>query len=276
MNFTLRVFSSIACTLITPGVWAQSQQPQETNPGAQTAPAEPTHKTAPPEKTPELSARRLWFGGVVSYSPLTSMHGGTQEPSSTTTLQANSGSRPIGVGFTFHAALFGKFSLDVNAIHRRADYNLSTAVVGATTTTSTTKTTVTNITYERSDMTYWDLPLLLEFQPEHRWYYEGGTALRYLSDIQSWRFQRSSSAVTTISSGSVSTTNTDTCCNETPASATKNVVGLVAEAGVHFREAFGLKVTPEVRYTRWLSNNIASGPAQSARNQIEILLGIAF
>jgi hypothetical protein len=278
VNLTLSAFSILTCTLIASGSWAQTQQVPETNSGAQSAPAEQTSKSPPPDhKASEPRSHRFWFGGLVSYSPLNSMRGGTAAPSSTTTLQASSGSRPVGEGFTFHAGLIKKFSLGVNFIHRRAGYDLSTSVVGATTTTSTTKTTVTNITYERSNMTYWDMPILLEFQPERRWYYEGGMTIRHLADIQSWRFQRSSSAATTISSGSVTTTNTDTCCNETPATPAKtNVVGLVAGAGLHLREAFGLKVTPEIRYTRWLANNIGSGPAQSAKNQIEILFGIAF
>jgi hypothetical protein len=224
----------------------------------------------------EASSRRFWFGGIASYTPLKEINGGTSAPAPSTTLEGNAGSHPLGEGVTFHAGLFKNFSLDLDLVHRRAGYNFSEAIVGGTTTGAGTTTTITNITYEITNATFWDVPLLLEYKTRHRWYYEGGGALRHVSDLRSWRFQRASSAVTTTSSGAVTTTNTDTCCNESPAAARHNIEGVVVGSGVHFRDAFGIKVTPEIRYTRWLGNTFAEGPVRSNRNQIEILFGIAF
>jgi hypothetical protein len=56
----------------------------------------------------------------------------------------------------------------------------------------------------------------------------------------------------------------------------KNIAGLVFSAGVEFGGA--VRIAPEVRYTRWLMNNIISGyPGLATEaNQAEILLLIAF
>lgn len=172
--------------------------------------------------------------------------------------------------------LLKNFSLDLDLIHRRVGYNFSDAIAGPTVAGAGTTTVVTNITYEITNATFWDVPLLIEYKTHHRWYYEGGGALRHVGDLRSWRFQRSSSAVTTTSSGAVTTTNTDTCCNETAAAAQHNIEGVVIGSGVHFKDAFGLKVTPEIRYTRWLENTFTEGPVRSNRNQVEVLFGIAF
>jgi hypothetical protein len=229
-----------------------------------------------PSNSQSESSRRFWFGGIAAYTPLKEINGGTSAPAPSTTLAGNAGSHPLGEGVTFHAGLFKKFSLDLDLIHRRAGYNFSDAIVGGTTAGAGTTTTITNITYEITNTTLWDVPLLIEYKTRHRWYYEGGGALRHVSDLRSWRFQRASSAVTTTSSGAVTTTNTDTCCNESAAAARHNIEGVVAGVGTHFRDAFGLKVTPEIRYTRWLENTFTEGPVRSNRNQVEVLFGIAF
>ena len=279
------------------GLFAQSGAPPETAPTAQTGSADQTPAPAAPAATParkssskqtssssspssnsqpEASSRRFWFGGIASYTPLKEINGGSTAPAPSTTLAGNSGSKPLGEGVTFHMGLLKNFSLDLDLIHRRAGYNFNDAIVGGTTKGAGTSTTITNITYEITNATYWDVPLLLEYKRRQRWYYEGGGALRHVGDLRSWRFQRASSAVTTTSSSAVTTTNTDTCCNESPAAARKNIEGVVAGAGIHFVDAFGIKVTPEVRYTRWLGNTFAEGPIRSNRNQIEVLFGIAF
>jgi hypothetical protein len=56
----------------------------------------------------------------------------------------------------------------------------------------------------------------------------------------------------------------------------KNIAGLVFSAGVEFGGT--VRIAPEVRYTRWLMNNVISGYAGLATeaNQAEILLSIAF
>jgi hypothetical protein len=282
------------------GLFAQSSPPPETAPTGQAgstdqnpappAPAETPAKKSSSKQTsssssssspssnshPEASSRRFWFGGIASYTAFKEINGGTTAPAPSTTLAGNSGSKPLGEGIAFHAGLLKSFSLDLDLIHRRAGYNFSDAIVGGTTAGAGTSTTITNITYEITNATYWDVPLLLEYKQRRRWYYEGGGALRHVSDLRSWRFQRASSAVTTTSSGAVTTTNTDTCCNESAAAARHNIEGVVVGAGIHFVDAFGIKVTPEFRYTRWLGNTFAEGPVRSNRNQIEVLFGIAF
>jgi hypothetical protein len=56
----------------------------------------------------------------------------------------------------------------------------------------------------------------------------------------------------------------------------KNIGGIVVSAGVKFGGA--IRVAPELRYTRWLSNNIIGGlPNLSTQvNQVEVLVSITF
>jgi Outer membrane protein beta-barrel domain len=57
-----------------------------------------------------------------------------------------------------------------------------------------------------------------------------------------------------------------------------NTVGFVLGAGLRFK-AGALKISPEIRYTRWGTENIAQGFQQflhSNKNQAQILLGLTF
>lgn len=54
-------------------------------------------------------------------------------------------------------------------------------------------------------------------------------------------------------------------------SETDNLFGWTGSAGVRFRAPMGLKITPEVRYTRWTAKRWL--PSQ---NQVDLFLGIGF
>jgi hypothetical protein len=52
--------------------------------------------------------------------------------------------------------------------------------------------------------------------------------------------------------------------------------GVVAVAGFRVKDDFGIKVTPEVRYTRWLSSLFDGWPAQQRRNELQVVIGLTF
>jgi hypothetical protein len=56
----------------------------------------------------------------------------------------------------------------------------------------------------------------------------------------------------------------------------KNIGGIVVSAGIAFGGA--VRVAPELRYTRWLNNNIidAEPNLSTQANQVEVLVSLTF
>jgi len=52
--------------------------------------------------------------------------------------------------------------------------------------------------------------------------------------------------------------------------------GVVAAAGFRVKDEFGIKITPEVRYIRWLSDLFTAWPAEQRRNEIQVMIGLTF
>jgi hypothetical protein len=77
-------------------------------------------------------------------------------------------------------------------------------------------------------------------------------------------------------------TTTDTTLNGTTTTARtalsaskKNLLGVVVGAGFQFIDDFGIRVTPEIRYTRWAGRTFASDSVQSPTNQFEVGISIS-
>jgi hypothetical protein len=93
---------------------------------------------------------------------------------------------------------------------------------------------------------------------------EGGAAIRRVSRV-------STATDTTINDGTLS------CCDNTPAPvARRQVRGLVAGAGLQFIDPVGVRVVPEVRYTRWTGTPFDSPSLSIQRNQIEAVISLTF
>ena len=100
--------------------------------------------------------------------------------------------------------------------------------------------------------------------PGTRWFAEGGGAWRKVDQI------RSSSSFTDASS-------VLTCCTTTPTSpAHSSVFGIVAGAGVQLTDAFGIKVVPEVRYTRWMSPVFSAFTTNTQQNEVAAGFSLTF
>jgi hypothetical protein len=117
---------------------------------------------------------------------------------------------------------------------------------------------------ERTRARIFDFPVLVRYAgPKFRWsryaFYEVGGTLRYLSSLD------------------VHQTAVDIngyfCC--APASLNRfkrETAGITVGTGVVFKDDFGIKSAPEVRYTRYLNSAIAGPTVGTMRNQLEIAL----
>ena len=94
-----------------------------------------------------------------------------------------------------------------------------------------------------------------------RMYVLGGAVARAVTNVR------------TTTDTTISGTTTTSQAHAQPSK--RNVFGAVAGIGWRFVDDFNIKVTPEIRYTRWLGGTFASDSTQSPRDQLEIGIGFA-
>ncbi len=217
--------------------------------------------------------RRFTIGGAVSFQGLTFMEKGSTETTLSTSTTFKSTSENLGNRFGFGPILefdFAKrWGIASGLGFRTGDYRLTNDTTVSTTVSSVTTTKVTTVK-ERTSFHSWEVPLLVRrFSKEHdeagfRWFYQAGLASRRITHIRTER----------------STTTPDSkvaCCDESPAAPHHGTaLGVVAGAGLRSRDQFGIRVTPEIRYTRWMQRNWDELTARSKRDQVELVLGFTF
>jgi hypothetical protein len=97
---------------------------------------------------------------------------------------------------------------------------------------------------------------------KHRWFVQTGPSLRYVSRIRT------------------KNTYVDAKGNQTYdgvlPSYKKAIVGATAGIGGVLIDPVGVRITPEVRYTRWLGATFDAPPTRSRRDQVEFLITIGF
>ena len=166
----------------------------------------------------------------------------------------------IAFGPSLEVRLFRGFSLCGEFLYHRLNYTK--------TSTATVDGNVTTIT-EQTRATLWDAPMMIRWRGlaetgflSHL-YFAGGGAIRNASHIGT----------------SNQTTNPDgsTSSNNIPAVASaRNLPGAVAGVGMRFVDDFGIKLTPELRYTRWLGATFNSDSTRSRRDELAIGIALTF
>ena len=179
--------------------------------------------------------------------------------------------RLFGGGIVWQTTLTPRLALSGGMLFRRLDFT-TTAItyegVDDTDTTDDERTATLKQTTTRARLL--DIPLVLRrYSKDHsrrgrRYFYEGGMAMRLAHGVRSF-------GVSTDQAG------TETCCDEaTQTPAHRVLPGFVAGAGIQFIDEFGIRIVPEVRYTRWLWRTFDSGPARSGMDQLEFGLSLTF
>lgn len=166
----------------------------------------------------------------------------------------------IAFGPSLEVRLFRGFSLCGEFLYHRLNYTkTSTATVDGNATTIT----------EQTRATLWDAPMMIRWRGlaetgflSHL-YFAGGGAIRSVAHIDT----------------SNQTTNPDgsTSSNNIPAvPSARNLPGAVGAVGMRFVDDFGVKLTPELRYTRWLGATFNSDSTRSRRDEIVIGIALTF
>ncbi len=236
-----------------------------------------TSSSAPAVEKPVHYVRRFSAGptlsvfGLPTIKPRTTGYSSGTNPSTTYIWDTKAATPRVGYGATVQFAISGHLAVAGSVLLHKLGYIMTNTVTTTTTSTSTGATTVaTTSTREDTRSRIMDIPVVMRFytkdrhRPGPRAFLEGGAALRKVSQIRS----------------STSTTDVDgntTCCNTTPAvPANRNVRGLVAGFGVQVIDPVGIRLVPEVRYTRWTNATFNSFSTLTQRNQIEVLFSLTF
>jgi hypothetical protein len=288
----MRIPPAIRCALVTAALACLSSLPAQTASSAPAAqPPKPSDaqavKTAPAAKpSPAAPApslvdsgayiRRVIVGGTLSFLPLSLMQGGKKSevygtPPVSIESQADRKSKYFGAGLRLQAFVTERWAVDVGFIWRRSGYRLTTKVhdtIDNPNTTEDERKLLKTIT-EETRAHYYDVPLMIRrynksrYEAGWRYFYEAGPTLRTVGHIRTAVQEETD---TTIS-----------CCEETPAvPSKKNLLGATAGAGLILRDDFGIKIIPEVRYTRWFGGAFNTRAATSRRDQVDISISFQF
>lgn len=263
---------------------SQQSTPQQgaAQPDAQQPPATPPPSSGTSSSSsssaPAAPSERRFSGGligsVLGLSPIPGRN--TTDDNSTeimTQYQTTNASERIGYGLTVQARVINHFYLNLSGLLRRMGYQETTTVsttVTAVLNGSTYPSTTTTSTHEDTRARLIDIPFLVRYygtpKRSHspRWFLEAGGTWRLANDIRT-------SVDSTDADGNV------TCCTTTPAVPKhRSAVGETVGAGIQFIDEFGIKVTPEFRYTRWVEPIFENLSTTGRLNQIEADISITF
>jgi hypothetical protein len=201
---------------------------------------------------------RVWAGISGSYLPFQTIQ--TKSTTNSTTgeqVTSTSANGQAGAGVTLNARLFRGYWLSLGAIYRFAGYDTNDAVNS-------------NSTYiERMRARLIDFPMMIRYTgPHFRWskysFYEAGGALRYATHVQ-------------LTQAATDSTGAYFCCAPPSTTGIRRMTeGVVVGTGVSGKDDFGIIVSPEVRYTRWMGNTFSSPTVATMRNQLEVTVSFGF
>ncbi len=214
-------------------------------------------------KASETPIPRIWIGLTGSYTPLRLMSANTtgfQNPTTLETINATRSQGQVGGGLTVNARILRNYWLSVGAIYRFTGYDWmygSNDVYG-------------DGYVERSRIRLIDIPAMIRYtgrkwNPSKYTFYEIGATYR---DV----FSRTTTT---------NWANTTTASFVGPALSSgtnyrRTTIGAVAGAGLIAKDDFGIIVSPEVRYTRWMGETLSNSVLTTQRNQLEITVSFGF
>jgi hypothetical protein len=280
---------SIPCFFCRRRTVAANTSDTSSSPASTENPAAPAPNEAPASSSTSQSnntssstdqrtyVRRFSGGVTLSVMGLSLVPGHTNTVTNSSTVntmyQTTGASSRIGYGVLGQVMLTDHFGVAIEGILRRLGYQMTTTVTTtAPTVVSGVVTTVTTSTilHEDTRANLIDIPVLVRYyahsrhEPGAHWFFEGGGAWRKPEGI------RSSTDFTNASS-------VLSCCTNTPTSpAHPNSYGIVAGIGVQVTDAFGVRVVPEVRYTRWIDPIFNAFTTTTQRNEVSAGFSLTF
>lgn len=172
-------------------------------------------------------------------------------------IRFNTGTNRYIVGPTIELRLPFGFGIEVDALYRRLHYDAAAFAIDV-------------VTQARTTADAWEFPILAKYRlPTKivRPYIDGGVAFDTLAGLKQ-----------TITQTVIPTRISNVTANSSPPELKNTTTaGVVVGFGVELH-ALIVRISPEIRYTRWSSQHFLSpsGLLESNQNQAEVLLGITF
>lgn len=245
-------------------------------PGAFLYAQDPKPPAAPQMLKPETYVRRFSAGATLSVLVLETVKNDsatviTSSPAFDGLYSTKNASKRIGYGLTAQAALTERFAVSASLLLRSMGYKKNSDIYSGVDNPSTPQDERTHTVHnEDTRAKFRDIPVTIRYYTKDRHmsgprgFVEGGAALRWVTHIRS-------SIDTTVNSGTLQ------CCNTTPVKPdSRTVRGLVAGAGFQLIDGVGIRVVPEVRYTRWMGDTFNTPSTRVQRNQLEGIVSLTF
>jgi hypothetical protein len=179
----------------------------------------------------------------------------------------------IGYGLTFQAGVTNHFAIAAGIYLRKIGYQFTTSI---NTTTNVVEggtvvpTVTTTSTHDDTRGRLLDVPVMVRYfgkrrhVPGPRWFAEAGASWRDATNFRT-------------SEDSTDATGVVTCCTSVPtAPAHRSAIGYVVGAGLQFIDPFGIRVVPEIRYTRWQQEIFNTFSTHTQQNQLEATFTLSF
>ncbi len=228
--------------------------------------------TSTPAKQ-ERFLKRFSVGGRISVMGFDLLDGGEKTLTYTALSYEHtmeSKSARVGGGPAVEFRVSPKLWLSADLLYHRFGYRTSTDIYTGTDDTSTTtdERTLVNV-LQKTRASFWDVPVVAHYylwQPSRKSlkaFVDLGASLRRVASVRSaWETDDA---------------NAVSCCNERAVSPAHRLApGVLVGGGLRMVDNYGIKVIPEVRYTRWLKDTFSGVPAQARKGQLEILIGLTF
>jgi hypothetical protein len=232
-----------ACVALVaaPALWAQDTE----NPIGSSSSVPEIHEQTLP---------RIWVGVSANMSPLKlfTNSSNTNSNSDFTSTKVANGQVGGGLNVSFH--LLHNYWLNIGGSYYFGGYD----------TTDLINDTAGTVYVERTRARILDFPVLVRYTgPRFRWsrysFYELGGTLRLTTSVDVHE--------------AAADENGNFCC--APATGTRfkrETEGITVGTGLVFKDDFGIKSAPEVRYTRYLNSAIAGPTVGTMRNQLEVAI----
>jgi hypothetical protein len=279
--FPMRIKVRLAAVLLSGiALYAQNPNPPATAPPASAPPAAVqapiAQKPAPVTLKTHTYVRRFSAGATLSVLTLPIIKDATTNPITTNppvdALYTSTGMlQRIGWGGQVQAAITERLAVNVGFLLRRVGYKLNSDIFeGVFNPVAPVDTRIHTIKNEDTRAKFFDFPVVVRYYGKDRhtagvrWFVEGGAALRYVSRIKT-------AIDTTVGTGDT------VCCDHTPAQpARRTIRGFVGGLGVQIIDPVGVRVVPEVRYTRWAGRSFDALSTRTELNQVEAMISLTF